>query len=283
MISVLARIGVVLSTCLILSGLWSSRIDAASLQEDVPGERVEVVEGDWGDVSVEEIASILDSVDSHVREMIGTELKSILRVEPKGGPILLHKRDEDGGFRVKLETGGRYWSQLIYQFSHELTHAYCRKSSGVESHLSSPHDWFEEMICEAVSLRVLHDLSVKWKIDPPYKSLQSYAPQLSKYAVRTAQKCESVPREKFQQWYDMHRESLASGVMNREEIRTVSLYFAEFLKSQPRLWNRIPDLANGEALKDESFIQRLERWFKSWGTEDQELQQQILALFGKSN
>ena len=52
MISVSARFGVVLSTCLILSGLWSSMIDAASLQEDVQGERVEVVEGDWGDVSV---------------------------------------------------------------------------------------------------------------------------------------------------------------------------------------------------------------------------------------
>ena len=283
MISVSARFGVVLSTCLILSGLWSSMIDAASLQEDVQGERVEVVEGDWGDVSVEEVASILNSVDSHVRGMIGTELKSILRVEPKGGPILLHKRDDDGGFRVKLEIDGRYWCQLIYQFSHELTQAYCRKSSEVESHLSGPHAWFEEMICEAVSLRVLHDLSGKWKTDPPYKSLQSFAPQLSKYAARTEQECESVPREKFQHWYEMHRELLASGVMNRVEIRTVSLYFADLLKSQPRLWSRIPDLANGEALKDESFIQRLERWFKSWGTEDQELQNQILTLFGNSN
>lgn len=58
-----------------------------------------------------------------------------------------------------------YWSQFIYQFSHELTH-YIIYSNNKEK--EKQIKWFEETICEAMSLFTLNKISENWMSTPLY-------------------------------------------------------------------------------------------------------------------
>jgi hypothetical protein len=71
-----------------------------------------------------------------------------------------------------------YWSQVVYQFSHELTHFVIRQ---YKSNKNMYVNWFEETICEAMSLYCLKKVAERWdecelyKINPGYRqSLTGY-------------------------------------------------------------------------------------------------------------
>lgn len=49
-----------------------------------------------------------------------------------------------------------FWSQFIYQLSHEMTHYVIRQ------YKTAIVKWFEETVCEAMSLYILHVSSVRW-------------------------------------------------------------------------------------------------------------------------
>ena len=73
--------------------------------------------------------------------------------------------------------GDTYWSQIIYQLSHELCHYVFHQKSNNKPILS----WFEETLCEAFSLYILNFCSEKWsdcsisRINPSYYySLSDY-------------------------------------------------------------------------------------------------------------
>jgi uncharacterized membrane protein YjjP (DUF1212 family) len=53
-----------------------------------------------------------------------------------------------------------YWCQFIYQFSHELTHFVIRSYKKDKDKYVK---WFEETVCEAMSLFVLRFLSENWQ------------------------------------------------------------------------------------------------------------------------
>lgn len=52
-----------------------------------------------------------------------------------------------------------YWAQFIYQLSHELTHYVIRQ---YKENRNSIIKWFEETLCEAMSLYILRQSSTKW-------------------------------------------------------------------------------------------------------------------------
>lgn len=65
------------------------------------------------------------------------------------------------------------WNQYVYQLSHELTHYVIRQ---YKENKDSIIKWFEETLCEAMSLYILRQSSIKWstctlsKINPDYGS-----------------------------------------------------------------------------------------------------------------
>lgn len=67
------------------------------------------------------------------------DLEPVAVVVAKGehGPIALFERGENGEYRVRLDTGGTYWSQYAYQFAHELCHVLCRYEDDYKGNL-----WF---------------------------------------------------------------------------------------------------------------------------------------------
>lgn len=62
------------------------------------------------------------------------------------------------GIRVTMESLN-YWARFIYQLSHELTHYVIRQYKTDKNFIIK---WFEETLCEVMSLYILWKSGVKW-------------------------------------------------------------------------------------------------------------------------
>ena len=262
-------------TCfLLLLGMgWASFDDAHPVSQ---GTTVEIVEGDWGDARPEDIQKILRSVVECMEQKTGVVIGENLRVESSGGPMVLYQRDKDGSYRIKLQVSGRYWSQLVYQFSHEVGHILV----GYQPN-PGPQEWLEEAVCEAMSFRVLRSLSVSWKVDPPFERLRGYAQHLSEYAVTMEGRCTPVTVDQIGVWYESHRSRLESSIHDRPLIRAFSRHVSTWLEDEPGLWKKIPDLGKGKGKAKETVAERIGRWTRGWKGPEQLLAQKMLKAFSK--
>ncbi|MAJ28767.1 hypothetical protein CBD41_05070 [bacterium TMED181] len=226
---------------------------------------VDVVSHGWGDVSPKEVEKILLSVVSCMEKSTGVCVGENLRVEPSGGPVVLFKRDPDGSYRIRLNVSGRYWSQLIYQFSHEFGHVIARYKPD-----PGPQAWLEEAICEAMSFQVLKKLSVAWRNRPPFESLRNYAPHLSDYSILMSSRCVSVEPRDMAKWFSNHKTRLQVSRHDRELIRSFSRVFSKWLEEHPRLWALVPKLGRGQSTNEESICDRIDRWISPENPEEKE-------------
>lgn len=71
------------------------------------------------------------------------------------------------------------WNQLVYQLSHELTHCFVHCHN---KNLKQEIKWFEETICEAMSLYFLDHFSKKWCFLPVSVKNRNYAKKFIIYA-----------------------------------------------------------------------------------------------------
>lgn len=78
----------------------------------------------------------------------------------------------DGLYVVRLSVKDLYYSQFVYQLSHELGHVMLnpRRSNGLI-----------ETLTTAVSHQALDDLSARWYTQPPFEEWRNYAPEFRKY------------------------------------------------------------------------------------------------------
>jgi hypothetical protein len=71
-----------------------------------------------------------------------------------------------------------FWCQFIYQFSHELTHFVIRN---LKRNKNMYVKWFEETICESISLFILRILAEQWKLCPLYDLNNNYDKSILNY------------------------------------------------------------------------------------------------------
>ena len=74
----------------------------------------------------------------------------------------------------------RAWSQLAYQFGHELGHVMCN-SWMWKVETPPPSRWLEECLAEAFSIRGLARLADTWEQNPPFPHDARYAQALRDY------------------------------------------------------------------------------------------------------
>ena len=135
-----------------------------------------------------------------------------LRVEDhSSGPphIWLHDDEAETAWIV-VDIGVRAWSQLAYQFGHELGHVLCN-SWGKGAVLKPPTRWLEEAMVEAFSLRGLGRLAEHWQHDPPFPGDSAYGAAIGKYrqnAVDKYRNADGQPIDDVAGWFRSHREAL---------------------------------------------------------------------------
>ncbi len=85
----------------------------------------------------------------------------------KGPPMTAGNMNPNHYAWIVLNTGLHDWSQIAYEFGHELGHVLC-DSWGPTAFSPTPCRWLEEALVEAFSIRNLGRLADSWERDPPF-------------------------------------------------------------------------------------------------------------------
>ena len=143
------------------------------------------VKGTWGASSPNDAAVVI----SRMREacLAGLRLLSDhqpdqLRVddEASGPPHIWLHSDNPTTAWIVVDIGTRAWSQLAYQFGHELGHVLCN-SWMWKVETPPPSRWLEESLAEAFSIRGLGLLADAWERNPPFPNDSRYGQALRNY------------------------------------------------------------------------------------------------------
>jgi hypothetical protein len=142
--------------------------------------------GKWGEAEYNDIIAVLQSVLNVYSNMFGEDF--IYCSNNRITQILCRSSGPFTAFDnsvMHLNVQGRLWSKYMYQFSHEMYHYLTNYHSRfIDNSFSrgSRHLWFEEAICEVMSIIVIKEASKIWKISPPYVNWIEYADALSSYS-----------------------------------------------------------------------------------------------------
>ena len=143
------------------------------------------VKGTWGASSPTDATTVI----SRARQacLLGLRLLSDhqperLRVddETSGPPHIWLHSDNPTTAWIVVDVGVRAWSQLAYQFGHELGHVMCN-SWMWKVETPPPCRWLEESLAEAFSIRGLSLLADAWERNPPFPNDSRYGQALRNY------------------------------------------------------------------------------------------------------
>jgi hypothetical protein len=229
----------------ILAGItWAPPVVAKSK----PSVQLQVTSDGWGNTDASDIEAVLNSVVSN--EMRDVPVASPITVVVNHGaePITDFERDSSGAFVVTLAVSGRQWAQFAYQFSHELCHVVSLNERNIETST----DWFEESMCEAVSLETVRRMAVTWKTKPPFPNWKSYSVSLDEYwqTVANRESRQLPPGETIANWYACRAPEFARTATDRERNGVVANSLLKMIRSDKRavasiMWmNRIVPKAN---------------------------------------
>ena len=123
---------------------------------------VTVINGNWGLTSLSAIRAVLLSAYGVLVRSFEAAPEAAVHVSRwnRDNPFTVYDKRP---YQVFLSARDTYWSQYVYQFSHEL----CHILTLFDSYKKHKHKWFEESLCELASLHVLRSLATVWKEDPP--------------------------------------------------------------------------------------------------------------------
>lgn len=241
------------------------------------------VESEWSNADPRDVQAVLNSVGAAISPYIGgrTLNNIIVRNNPKG-PISLYKRGENDEYIVLLDVRGRYWSQLVYQYSHEVCHLLSNYDLAPNN--ITRQQWFEESLCEAFSLFTLRRMAGHWQDNPPYPNWKSYAPELQKYADDLMQEKHRRPKLPVSKWYQQQRKVLeknpyAKGRILNEKMATTLL---ELFENDPQSWAAMNYLNLGEDTGVYTIDKYLADWYDNAPKPHQVIVAKIQQLFKTS-
>lgn len=230
---------------------------AAASGREPPLEIRLVDESEWGDAVPRDVHAVLLSAGRALLEHVPDAAPPPIEVSAKGGPILLFEPSPEGHLRVRLDTGGKFWSQYSFQFAHEMCHAVCRARPGPND---SGHLWFEEALCETASLFVLRRMADSWRRDPPYRNWAAYAPRLADYAAMRLAESPRPEGMSLARWYERHREDFESQPTDRPNALAVAAALLPLFEAQPERWAAVRWLNVAPPARGRSFARHLAAW-----------------------
>ena len=139
------------------------------------------LQSDIRDEGREYLCPLFDFVFGLFREIFGDEIMyaepCIVFNDPLAPfPMLILNTNP---IKIRTTAGNlRDWSRFIYEFAHELTHYAIRqqkKDKGITL------KWFEETICEAMSMYILNLVGKRWNESPLYNCWPTFAQAINKY------------------------------------------------------------------------------------------------------
>src|ERR1019366_684483 len=148
--------------------------------------------GDWGHMQPRAADQVVERMRHACLDgvrLVSDRQPTRLRVDEhtSGSPnIWLHPDGNSMGWII-VDVGERAWSQLSYQFGHELGHVMANSWQPCAKPLL-PCQWIEEALVEAFSIRGLGRLAESWKQDPPFAGDNAYGDAIADYRRDIIQK-----------------------------------------------------------------------------------------------
>ncbi len=246
---------------------------------------IHVKHGDWGSARTQDIETVLASVadvllpyfPQHASDRVSVASSS------RQGPQVLLDKSPDGAYRVFLNVQDRRWDQFTYQFSHELCHIFTNYEHREISRddVTRDHQWFEETLCEAVSIFTLHRMTSSWEHAPPYPQWKEYAPAFREYAERLlSEKHRRLPPNRsIGEWYQENREALQGNPYLREKNDLLATRLLSLLENTPGSLRAIGYLNLEKPSINKSFEAYLESWYSCCPEGNRDFVSRVIALF----
>jgi hypothetical protein len=264
--------------------VWLALICLSSAVEARPSIRVQT--GGWGAVSTQDIEAVLNSVADVLMPSFPDHASArIVVAYSNAGPRVLRQKTSDGAYQVLLNVSDARWDQFAYQFSHELCHIvsnFEHRDIGATPGLRS-HQWFEETVCEVISILTLNRLSASWAQSPPHAGWAAYAPAFRRYAERLLASDHRAisPATSMAAWYRENRRSLESDPYLRQKNESAATVLLKLFESEPANLAAIGYL-NVEARPQTSFAEYLASWYDCCPEAQRPFVRQLIAIFAQA-
>ena len=266
-------------------------IGSSALAADwAPASRIaiQVKRGDWGAARTQDIEKVLALVADVLVPYFPRHASERIVVERgKQGPRILPDKSRDGAYQVVLDVQDTRWDQFTYQFSHELCHVFTNYEHREIGSGSTPrdHQWFEETLCEAVSLFALKQVASRWELSPPSPGWEEYSSAFREYADRLLSERHRhwLAKESLAEWYRENRQDLDRNPYLREKNEFLANRLLTLLESTPGSLESIAYLNLEGALSAKTLKAYLESWYSCCPEKYRAFIGQVIALFEGRN
>jgi hypothetical protein len=252
---------------------------------------IRVQRGGWGTADERDIARVLSYVADLLAPAFPRHAGDVIDIAYRPeGPVTLLERMPDGAYRVYLTVRDTRWDQFTYQFSHEYCHIVTNAEQRVRQDATvRGTQWFEESMCEAVSLLALRRVGARWERSAPVPTVPGYASAFGEYADQmTVQPhrrlpTDAPPDKPLENWFAVNRADLQGDPYLRKKNELVASALYAWLGSSPTALEAIgyigvTDLQTGTDAQ--VFAAYLERWRLSSPERLRPDMMRVPALFG---
>ena len=237
--------------------------------------RIVVVPGDWGGSGLVDMRKVCESAAGTIAvQLVDDGFAPILVHRSMSGPITYYRRGEGNEHLVHLDTGGRAWAQLAFQFSHEFCHIVCNYRDA-----RNPQKWFEETLCETASLYALRQMAVEWKTNPPYSNWKSYSTSLAGYADDRI-RMHTGPEGSLAEVYRANLTALEKTGTNRKLNTNIAVRLLPLFEATPAAWQTLRYLNLGPAEENAAFKSYLAGWHRRVPEQHQPFVRRVAVEFG---
>jgi len=157
-----------------------------------------------------------------------------LRVDQhtSGPPAVWLHPDGSSMAWIIVDIGEQAWSQLAYQFGHELGHVMAN-SWQPHAKPTAPCKWVEEAMVEAFSLRGLGGLAESWKHNPPFPDDHAFGNAIAEYRNNITQRYAKLAQEQgltrdAAAWFADHRTDIEVAGLNPFARAASGIILAEY-------------------------------------------------------
>lgn len=220
----------------------------------------------WGKALPAEVRAVALSAASELwQHCPGQRIKPIRIYHRTDFPQTDFSHDWRGRIRVGLHCEDTRWAQMAFQFGHEFCHTLAQHSTvAARGWHPARHAnlWFEESLCEASSLFVLHRLAATWQQNAPYETWRSLAPEMGKFAAdRLAQPERQLPADTtFLAWFRANEASMRENPVLRDKEVIVARQMLPLFEAEPAGWMAACYLNLGARQQGKSLSQHFSEW-----------------------
>lgn len=247
------------------------------------GVTINVEPGGWGSAQPRDIRSVLASVADEISRHLAPRANLNVQVShSSAGPRILFDRTADGKHRILLNVRNARWDQFTYQFAHELCHLVSGHEQRGTAGAEEDHLWFEESLCEAVSLFALERMASVWDRSPPHPHWREYAPAFREYRQRLlAEEHRRLPAGMdFRHWYARQQADLEQTPYGRARTELIAVKLLALLEEDPAAFSAVSFLGNEAPPQRLRTLHDYLAWWRSCCPPGQrELVERVMQLF----